>query len=288
MPAPLTRRSWLRAAALLPLAGVPALAEARAALAALEARHGGRLGVSARDTGSDQRLQYRAAERFPLCSTHKVLTAAAVLARVDAGRLRLDQHVAFGPADLQEYAPITRKNLAAGEMPLSALLAAMVAWSDNTAANLLLSLIGGPPGWTAYARTLGDEASRLDRTEPALNSAIPGDPRDTTTPAAMEADLVRVLLGDALHAGSRQQLLGWMAGNSLTGALLRAGMPQGWAVADKSGAGGYGTRNDIGLIRRPKGAPLAVSVYYTGSTAPMAERDAVIAAAGAIIAAHFA
>ena len=139
---------------------------ARAALEALEARNGGRLGVVALDTGSGRRIDYRAEERFAMCSTHKFLSAAAVLTMVDQGHMKLDRRVPFGPADLLEYAPIARKNVDAGLMTVDALCEAAIEWSDNTAGNLLLGLIGGPTGWTRYARSIGDTTSRLDRIEP--------------------------------------------------------------------------------------------------------------------------
>jgi beta-lactamase class A len=269
--------------------GARAQAPARAqdALAALESRNGGRLGVVVLDTGSQRGLGYRAEERFAMCSTHKFLTAAAILTMVDQGRMELGRRVPYGPADLLEYAPVTRKNVGDGFMTVDALCAAALQWSDNTAANLLLGLIGGPPGWTRYARSIGDGTSRLDRTEPALNSAIPGDPRDTTTPSAMARDLKSVLVGNVLSDVSRKRLRDWMLGSKITDHLLRAGLPNGWQVGDKSGSGERGTRNDIGIILPADSAPMLVAVFYTGSTEPSASRDKVIADVGRIIAQNF-
>jgi len=262
-------------------------ARAHAALAALEARNGGRLGVAVLDVGSERGFGYRAEERFAMCSTHKFLTAAAILTMVDRGRMELDRRIPYGPADLLEYAPIARKNVAAGAMTVDALCAAAIQWSDNTAANLLLGLIGGPSGWTRYARSIGDAASRLDRTEPALNSAIAGDPRDTTTPDAMVRDLNVVLVGKALSDASRTRLTDWMLGAKVTDNLLRAGLPNGWRVGDKSGSGEHGTRNDIGIILPSEGAPIVAAVYYTESPDPSASRDKVICEVGRIIAHSF-
>lgn len=260
---------------------------ARAAFLALERQSGGRLGVMALDTGASRSIGYRAGERFAMCSTHKFLTAAAILAMVDAGRLTLDHPVAYGRDDLLSYAPVTRKHVDAGRMSVDALTAAAIQWSDNTAANLLLGLIGGPAGWTRYARSIGDAVSRLDRIEPGLNEAAPGDPRDTTTPAAAIGDLDAVLRGAALSEASRARLQGWMVESEITNDLLRAGMPAGWRVGDKSGSGDNGTRNDIGIVLRPGGAPILAAVFLTGSTAPAAARDAVVASAGRIIARSF-
>ncbi len=257
-------------------------------LVALEAQRGGRLGVSVLDTGTHRRLDYRADERFAMCSTHKFLTVAAVLEQVDRGAMSLDRKVAFTHADLLAYVPIAKQHVDAGVMTVDALAAATIAWSDNTADNLLLALIGGPAGWTRYVRSLGDGVSRLDRIEPELNSAIPGDSRDTTSPAAMVRNLDAVLLGKTLSDASRMRLETWMSDSTITGTLLRAGMPEGWRVADKSGAGRNGTRNDIGLITRPGAAPLLAAVYYTQAPGDMAAQDRVLADAGRIIARAFA
>ncbi len=282
-----TRRSLVAAvgaALALPAQAQPsANAWARHALAALEAQHGGRLGVVSVDTGSGRSIRYRAAERFAMCSTHKFLTTAAALALVDQGGLALDRRVPYGRADLLEYAPVTRKNVDAGFMTVDALCAAAIEWSDNTAANLLLGLVGGPAGWTRYARAIGDTVSRLDRTELALNAAVPGDPRDTTTPAAMACNLQAVLRGQALSDASRSRLQAMMLGSKVTADLLQAGLPNGWRVGDKSGSGGHGTRNDVGIILPPEAAPILAAVYYTGTTEPISVTDHVIAEVGRII-----
>jgi beta-lactamase class A len=262
--------------------------QARATLAALETKHGGRLGVVAVDTASGRRIAYRPREYFAMCSTHKFLSTAAVLSQVDRGRLSLDGQVPYSRADLLSYAPITKQHVGAGFMTVDALCAAAIEWSDSTAANLLLKLIDGPDGWTRYARSLGDTVSRLDRTEPRLNSAIPGDVRDATTPGAMNHDLDAVLLGTALSEASRARLEGWMRAGRITGSLLRAGLPKDWLVGDKSGSGDNGTRNDIGIIRPPRRAPILAAVYYTESTEPPDSRDRVIAEAARTIALAFA
>jgi beta-lactamase class A len=256
-------------------------------LAALEVTCGGRLGVAVLDTGTGRRLGFRADERFAMCSTHKFLTVAAILALVDADQLSLRHPVAYSRADLLPYAPITKQHVDVGVMTVEALAAATTEWSDNTADNLLLAMLGGPPGWTRYARALGDEVSRLDRIESELNSAIHGDPRDTTTPAAMIRNLDVVLLGKALSDASRARLEGWMFDSTITATLLRAGLPGGWRVGDKSGAGQNGTRNDIGIITRPGATPLLAAVYYTEAPGDMAARERVIADAARIIARTF-
>ncbi len=175
-------------------------------LVEIEAREGGRLGVFVRDTGTGATIEHRADERFPMCSTFKLLAAAATLKRVDEGAERLDRTIAYGPSDLLEYAPVTKAHVAEGGMRLADLCAAAIDWSDNTAGNLVLETIGGPSGFTQFTRTLGDAVTRLDRNEPTLNESRPGDPRDTTSPRAMAADMQKVLLGDALSEASRRQL----------------------------------------------------------------------------------
>jgi beta-lactamase class A len=257
------------------------------AFAALESRYGGKLGVAALDTSSEGRISHNATERFPMCSAHKLLTAAAVLAMVDQGTLTLDQTVPYGKADILDYAPITKKNVSAGFMTVGALCAAAIEWSDNTAENLLLGLIGGPPGWTHYARSIGDTTSRLDRIEPDLNTAIPGDPRDTTTPNAMVASLNAVLLGTKLSKASRTTLQTWLLDSQIDQHLMHAGLPSNSRIGDKSGSGAYGTRNDVGIIFPPNSKPIIATVFYTGSLEPLVARETVIANVGRLIAQTF-
>lgn len=263
----------------------PAAERAQARFAALEAASGGRLGVQVRDTGTAATFGYRADERFPLCSTFKLLAAGAVLARVDAGAESLERRIAYGPADLVEYSPATQPRLGEGAMALGALCEAAITLSDNTAANLILATLGGPPGLTRSLRTLGDSVTRLDRTEPTLNEALPGDPRDTTTPAAMLATTEALTLGTALTPASRAILVGWLRANRTGDTRLRAQLPEGWRVGDKTGSGERGTANDVGLLWPPDGAPILVAVYLTGTQAPPALRNATIAEVGRAVAA---
>lgn len=276
-----------RPASQIPRPAVQAARPAPARLAALEARAGGRLGVAALDTGTGRRLAHRGEERFPMCSTSKVLLAGALLARVEKGQERLDRPIAYTKADLLEYAPIAAARLAERRMTVEALCAAAVEASDNTAANLLLQALGGPAEVTAFARGLGDPVTRLDRTEPTLNTALPGDPRDTTTPAAMVESLKAMLLGGGLEPESCQRLEGWMRGSLTGGDRLRAGLPATWTVGDKTGTGDRGTVNDVAILRPPGRAPILVAAYYTGSRAPLKDRNAVLAEVGRIVAAAF-
>ena len=280
-------------------ASVPALpaiasGDPTAELATVERATGGRLGVMAVDTGSGRTVAHRADERFPMCSTFKFLAVAAVLSRADRGDELLDRHVKYTNGDLLDYAPITRKNVGEGFMTVEDLCAAAIEYSDNTAANLLLKGMDGPHAVTAYARTLGDPVTRLDRTEPTLNTAIPGDVRDTTTPAAMAADLRRVLLGSALTPASKNLLRGWLIKCRTGLTCLRAGLPSSWTVGDKTGSGGpsnatgdNNTRNDIGIAWPPNRKPILVAAYLTGSKVSESASDAALADVGRVVAARF-
>jgi beta-lactamase class A len=256
-------------------------------IAAINARMGGRIGVAALDTGTGQQIEYRPNERFPMCSTFKVLAAAAVLKRVDEGKERLDRMVAYGKEDILEYAPVTKKHLEEGRMTLRDLCAAAIEQSDNTAGNLLLRTIGGPLGLTSFLRALGDETTRLDRMEPDLNTAIPGDERDTTTPAAMRDDLVRLLTRDVLSPASRRQLETWLAGNKTGAQMIRAGVPTTWRVGDKTGRGGNGTTNDVAVLRPPNRPQIFLAIYFVGSAVAANERTATVAEVARVVAEAF-
>jgi len=286
-----TRRAFLLGLAAMAAPGAqaadtpasPALSTATARIAALESQNGGRLGVAVIDTGSSARLLYRADERFPMLSTFKLLASAAVLAKVDAGRERLDRIVPYSQSDLVGYGPVTKQRLAEGAMPLGDLCAAAIDWSDNTAANLLLGAIGGPAGLTAYLRSLGDATTRLDRTEPTLNTAIPGDERDTTTPMAMAETMQKLLLGNALSPTSRQQLSTWLIDDKVGDARIRAGLPKTWRIGDKTGTGANATANTVAILWPPDRAPILATVYHTGASGNMDARMAVHKAIGALI-----
>lgn len=253
-------------------------------LQALERRHGGRLGASILDIASGQRIGHRADERFPMCSTFKFLAAAQVLARVDRGEEQLQRRIVFTDKDLVAYSPVTGQHVGAPGMSLAELCHAAVTRSDNTAGNLLLDGFGGPAGLTAFARSLGDTVTRLDRRETELNQAIPGDPRDTTTPAAMLDDMRRLLIGEVLSPASRKQLSDWLLANTTGGSRLRAGLPRDWRVGDKTGTGDNGASNDIAIVWPPGRAPLLVTAYYAESSAPQETRNAVLAEVGNIAA----
>ena len=248
------------------------------AFARIEDGLGARLGVAVLGTG--RVVGHRADERFPLCSTFKVLASAAALARVDAGRESLDRRILFSAADLVPYSPITKDRVGGDGMTLAEICRAALTYSDNTAGNLILASLGGPAGVTAFARSIGDPVTRLDRTETTLNEAAPGDPRDTTTPAAFAADLRALVLGTALSPRSREQLAEWMVANTTGAAKLRAEVPRDWRVGDKTAAGDRGTVNDVAVLWPPNRAPIVVAVYITDTKASFDASNAAIAAVG--------
>ena len=284
------RRQWIGGVACA--AGVGSRARAAdgpgtlsAALARIEAAGAGRLGVAVLDSGRGTRAAHRGGERFPLGSTYKLLAAGAVLARVDAGQDSLDRRVRFGRDTLVTYSPVTERHAGGEGMTLDAVCDAAITYSDNTAGNLLLEPLGGPAGLTAWLRGLGDGASRLDRIEPALNEATPGDPRDTTTPAAMLADLQALLLGPTLTAGSRNRLQAWLRRNRTGDKRLRAKLPPGWNAGEKTGTSDHATSNDVGLLWPPNGAaPVLVAAFLTEGPDDPGARDAMLAAVGSAVA----
>ena len=248
-----------------------------AELKRLETESGGRLGVAQLDTATGAWAGSRMDERFPMCSTFKVLASGAILHRVDAGKEDLGRRVYFSEADLVTYSPETKKHVGPAGMTVAELCKAAITLSDNTAGNLLLASIGGPRGVTDFARSLGDNVTRLDRIETDLNEALPGDPRDTTTPKAMASNLRALVFGDALSPKSRAQLVAWLAANTTGGKRLRAGLPTGWKVGDKTGSGERGTANDVAVIRPTGRAPIIVAAYLTGATTAADAQSATIA-----------
>jgi beta-lactamase class A len=239
------------------------------------------LGVALIDTATGQQAGHRMAARFPMCSTFKVLAASAILKRVDEGKEKLERRVVYQKSDLVTYSPTTEKHVGGG-MTLAEICEAAITLSDNTAGNLMLANIGGPAGLTAFARSIGDPVTRLDRIETELNEATPGDPRDTTTPEAMAKNLRALMLGNVLSAGSRHQLTAWLVGNKTGDARLRAGLP-GWRIGDKTGSGEHGTANDVAVLWPPGRAPMVVTVYLTNTSASAERRNAAIAEVGRAI-----
>ena len=287
------RRALLLGAAALPLATAcaaparrPQQAQAERALAALEQGFAGRIGVCALDTADGALLGQRADERFPMCSSFKVLLAAAILHRSSTEPGLLQQQVRYARSDLLSHSPVTSLHVDQG-LSVATLCEATVQTSDNAAANLLLARVGGPPGLTAFMRSIGDTQFRLDRWELELNSSLPGDPRDTTPPRAMAQSLRKLVVGDGLLPAQRAQLAAWMRGTTTGDQRIRAGMPPGWVVGNKtgtSGSGSYGSAIDVGVIWPPGRAPLVLAVFTTRHAAQAPALEAPIAQAARIAA----
>ncbi|WP_370636927.1 class A beta-lactamase [Afifella sp. IM 167] len=250
-------------------------------LAEVETRLGARLGAFIHDLESDRKWMRRAEERFAMCSTFKFLACGAVLASVDAGEEDLARQIAFTDEDLVTYSPVTEAHADGAGMTLGALCEAAMTRSDNTAANLILQSLGGPAAVTAFARSIGDTTTRLDRFETALNEASPGDPRDTTSPQAIAHDLQVLLARESLSEASRKQLRDWMLANKTGDAKLRAGVPSDWQVGDKTGGGGHGTTNDIAILwPSTDRKPIVAAIYLTETVASLDDRNAGIAEIG--------
>jgi beta-lactamase class A len=255
-----------------------------AVFANLENANGGRLGVAVFDVATGANSGHRSTELFPMCSTFKLLAAAAILKRVEAGQDSLERRIPFAASDLVVNSPTTSARVREGSLTLAEICEAAMIVSDNTAGNLLLASLGGPAGLTTFARSLGDQTTRLDRIEPDLNQALPGDPRDTTSPAAMLGNLRSLVLGDVLSQMSRRQLTAWLLGNKTGDTRLRARLPKDWRVGDKTGAGEHGTTNDVGLFWPPDRDAVIVCAYLTTSPGSPEQRNATLAAVGEAVA----
>ncbi|MBT2426399.1 class A beta-lactamase [Streptomyces sp. ISL-112] len=256
------------------------------AFAELERTFDARLGVYAVDTVDGRTITHRPDERFAYASTCKALLAGAVLAKKTLPQM--ERLVRYGRRDLVSYSPIAEQHVATG-MTLRALCDAAVRYSDNAAANLLFRELGGPRGLQDALRGLGDRVTRCDRYEVALSDAAPGDPRDTSTPRALATDLRAYVLGSALPAEKRAVLTDWLKRNTTGDHTIRAGTPRGWEVGDKTGTGGYGTRNDIAIVWPPGGAaPIALAVLSRRDTKDAEPQDALIAGAAKVALGAFA
>jgi beta-lactamase class A len=243
----------------------------------------GRLGVFILDPATGAGFGHRADERFLMCSTFKFMASAVVLRRVDRGEETLARRVPFSAADLLPNSPITTQHAASGSMTMGELCKAAITYSDNTAANLILASYGGPPEFTAFARSIGDKVTRLDRIEPVLNIWKAGDERDTTSPRAMAVAMQQIVLGDALSPASREQMRQWLLANTTGDHRLKAHLPKTWHVGDKTGTGDAGSTNDIGVIWPPNRAPLVVATYLTECKVALPKREEAIAQVGKLL-----
>jgi len=276
--------SGVLAAALALAPGLPAKAAPQAtplyqAVNQIQHQLGGRVGILVRDTGTGQSWSVNADERYPMASTFKALACGALLARLDNAPAMASAKARIEASDLVPYSPVMEKRV--GEhVALPDLCAATMTTSDNTAANKVLQALGGPPAVNRFVRSLGDTVTRLDRWEPELNEGTPGDPRDTTSPAAIASVLEKMVLGNALSEQSRQQLTQWMLDNEIAGPLLRSGIPADWRIADRTGSGGHGTRAIIAVMWPPQRAPIVAAIFITATNASVGQRNQAIADLG--------
>lgn len=248
----------------------------------MEKASGGRLGIALLDTVTGRRIGHRQDELFPMCSTFKWVLAAMVLDKAAEGAISLDQRLPIRAGDLMEHAPTTRRHVGK-DLTVRDLCRTTMVTSDNPAANVLLRKMGGPAAVTDFLRAQGDTVTRNDRYEPEMNRFVPGDPRDTTSPAAMAATLQHLVLGDRLAAASRQQLADWLIDNETGDACLRAGLGPRWRVGDKTGSNGRDTRNDIAVLWPLEGGkPWVLTAYLQGARVGSAQRDAVLARVGTL------
>ena len=272
----------------LALIALPALAQ-RASITALtdyERDSGGHIGVYAKNLWTGAEVSWRAHERFVMCSSFKASLAACVLASVDRAQARMDELIAYSPADLMEWAPVAKQNMEKGAMSVAEMCEAAVELSDNTCANALLARFGGPFALTAFWRSIGDTVSRLDHNEPELNRTPPGDPHDTTTPAAMAGNMRRLILGEALAPTSRGHLTGWMLGCKTGDNRLRAGLPKDWQVGDKTGNNGKDAFGDIAVTWSTRGEPVVICAYTRGGAPTPRQVDNVFAEIGRYVGTH--
>jgi beta-lactamase class A len=278
----LNRRSFLAAASGLAMSPVLAQ-EAPPVFATYERETGGRIGLYAENLVTGAKITWRSEERFVMCSTFKASLAAFVLSRVDRGQDRLEDMIAYGPQDVLDYAPVAKQNLTQGTMSVFDMCKAAVELSDNTCANLLPARSGGPAALTAFWRSTGDSVTRLDHNEPELNRSPPGDPHDTTTPAAMAGNLRRFLLGAVLSPDSRENLTAWMVGCKTGNNRLRAGLPRDWKIGDKTGNNGKDASGDIAMAWPSSGGPVLVSAYTQGGSPTAQQFEAVFAEIGRMV-----
>ena len=251
-------------------------------ISAIEQRISGRIGVAVLDTKNKQTWAYNGNSHFPMMSTFKTLACAKMLRKSANGELDPSTSSLIKAEELIPWSPVTKTFVNKNISVVKACEATMLT-SDNTAANIVLQHIGGPQGVTSFLREIGDKVSQLDRIEPELNEAKVGDLRDTTTPIAIVSTLSRLLLGDVLLDTDKNQLKTWMQNNKVSDPLLRSILPQGWFIADRSGAGGNGSRGITAMLWNSGRQPLIISIYLTETELAMAMRNEIIVEIGKLI-----
>ena len=281
----MNRRELLGLALTAAFAPAAEAARGASALKAIQKRVGGRLGVHVLDSQSGKRFGLDDKSRYAMASTFKVPLAASLLWQVDKGAFPLLHPLSISKADLLPNSPILDKAIEKGatELTVRDLCGAAVAFSDNAAANILLQAMGGPNALTQFMRSIGDETTRLDRFELDLNSNLPGDERDTTTPYAMVESLLRIFTQDVLTLGSRALLIDWMTSSKTGLDRVRKGLPKSWQSGDKTGTGPNGCVNDLAVTWPPERRPIIIAVYMSESKLPTAQLAAAHAEIGEIV-----
>ena len=263
-----------------------ALAETiESALNGVEQTLEAKVGFYLHDFQSNETLEHAADSRFPMNSTFKLFACGALLSRVDAGKNNLSESVDLQGVELVPWSPSLAKLINSGHLKVSldSLCRMMLSVSDNTAANLILKEIGGPEGFTAFMRSIGDDVTRLDRWEIALNEGVPNDPRDTTSPKAIAQSLKKLLLSDFLSNSSRETLREWLSGHRVADNLFRASLPESWAIEDRTGAGRFGTRGIVAVMYPPEREPILATLFIRDTDVGLSQRDAAIARIGRAI-----
>jgi beta-lactamase class A len=258
-----------------------------AAISDYERSSGGHIGVYAENIRTGAKLSWRADERFVICSTFKASLAACILSRVDRGQDSLETLISYSATDIQDwYAPVAKANLSKGSLSVREMCRASVEESDNTCANLLLSRVGGPSALTAFWRKNGDQVTRLDEPEPFLNRTPLGNPRDTTSPAAMAKTLRGFVLGRVLSEPSRTTFTEWLVGCQTGANRLRAGLPTTWVIGDKTGNNGNDAAGDIAIVWPKANFPIVVCVYTRGGAPSAQQFDSAFAGVGRFVGAQ--
>ncbi|MCF6766562.1 class A beta-lactamase [Thiotrichales bacterium 19S3-7] len=231
----------------------------------LELEYGGKIGITVIDTSNNATLRYHSNDRFPYCSTFKFIVVGAILKQSNHNPNLLTQRIYYTKNDIvNAYSPYTIDNLKQGNSSMSVkALSKAAMYSDTTATNLLIKKLGGNDKVIEFAHSIGNTPFRLDRMEPHINTAIPGDQRDTSTPYAMAYSMQQIALGNVLNKMQKDYFQQWLRLNQTGDQRIRAAAPSNWIVGDKTGTGDYGTTNDVAVLWPPNHKPIIISIYYT-------------------------
>lgn len=262
---------------------IPALANAAdtQTLDTLEKSFDGKIGVYAIDTNNNQIIDHRGNERFPIQSTFKFIGAAALLKASADHKVSLNKKIHYTTNDLSTWQPITRLHLNDG-LTYAALAEATVSYSDTPAMNIITKHMGGPQFVSDFAHSIGNASFNITHYEGELNSD-PNNTDDTSTPKDMAMSVKKIILGNVLPEKLKTKLTQWMQNNTVGYRRIRAGTPNGWLVADKTGSGDYGVANDVGILSMPGCKPIILSIYTIQNKADAQRREDILASATQIV-----